>query len=91
MNEQISPSNVLPVRSDLLAPTMAAQFLDTTPSTLAVWRCTKRYPLKFVKVGRRIFYRLRDLEAFIELRTHSGVGDALTEPECKIQPSRSAR
>ena len=84
MNEQISPSNVLPVRSDLLAPTMAAQFLNTTPSTLAVWRCTKRYPLKFVKVGRRIFYRLRDLEAFIELRTHSGVGDALTEPECKI-------
>ncbi len=84
MSEQLSGLNPSPVRSDLLAPTAAAQFLNTTEGTLAVWRCRKRYPLRFVKVGRKIFYRLRDLEAFIELRTHSGIGD-------QPQPRRRSR
>lgn len=47
----------------------AAQILDLKPGTLQVWRSTKRYPLPYVKVGRLVRYRQRDLEAFLNLRT----------------------
>jgi hypothetical protein len=46
----------------------ASQKLKVSPGTLAVWRSTKRYPLPFVKMGSRIFYRESDLEAFIASR-----------------------
>ncbi|GAA5191341.1 helix-turn-helix domain-containing protein [Ferrimonas gelatinilytica] len=52
----------------LLNPTKVAELLGVTIGTLAVWRCTGRYPLPFVKVGRRVMYRLTDVEAFIEGR-----------------------
>lgn len=45
----------------------AAKLLGVSPHTLAVWRATKRYPLPFVKLGRRVCYRLSDLNEFIEL------------------------
>ena len=36
-------------------------------STLASWRCEKRGPA-WLKWGKRVFYRGKDLNAFIELR-----------------------
>lgn len=56
----------------LLNSREAALFLGIGEETLAVWRCTKRYPLPYVKVGRLVKYRLSDLEAFIESRTENG-------------------
>lgn len=38
----------------------AANILGVTASTLAVWRCTKRYPLPYVKIVRKVFYRSPD-------------------------------
>jgi hypothetical protein len=61
--------------SALLNPAEAARYLMTTVGTLAVWRSTQRYPLRFVRVGRRIFYRSEDVQKFIEMRTHSGVSE----------------
>jgi len=61
-------------RTTLLRPKRTAQLLDVTEPTLAVWRSTKRYPLKFVRVGRAIRYRLSDVEEFLRLRTESGDG-----------------
>jgi len=52
----------------LLAPQQAAAHLGISPATLAKWRCTRRYPLKWIKVGGRVKYRLADLEAFIQSR-----------------------
>ncbi len=44
----------------------AAQYLgDFSPGTLAVWACTKRYDLKFIKIGRSVRYRKSDLDAFL--------------------------
>jgi hypothetical protein len=43
--------------------------MDVTPATLAVWRCTKRYPLRYIKVGSKVRYRLADIESFLALRT----------------------
>lgn len=52
-----------------LNPAEAANILGVTEGTLAVWRCTKRYQLPFVKIGRKIFYRSEDINAFVESRT----------------------
>lgn len=50
----------------LLKPEEAAAMLRVQVQTLNVWRCQKRYPLKFIKVGSRIRYRLVDIEEFIK-------------------------
>jgi hypothetical protein len=59
--------------SDLVNSVAAAEYLKMSPGTLAVWRCEKRYNLRYVRVGRKILYRIADLERFIESRTDSGV------------------
>ncbi len=55
--------------TDLLSPTEAATLLGVAPGTLEVWRCTRRYPLKYAKIGRLVRYKRADLLAFIESRT----------------------
>ena len=57
----------------LLTRLQAAQYLGVSPDTLAVWACTKRYPLPFVKIGRLAKYRQTDLDAFIQARTRNGL------------------
>jgi hypothetical protein len=57
---------------ELLSATQAAEKLQVAPKTLAVWRATRRYALRYVKVGRKIRYRLEDIAAFIEARTMPG-------------------
>jgi excisionase family DNA binding protein len=57
-----------PTLSRLLTEDEAAEVLGVTPQTLSVWRCTKRYPLAFIKAGRLVRYRQKDLEKFIESR-----------------------
>lgn len=50
----------------------AARILNISPGTLSVWRCTNRYRLPFVKIGKAVRYRVADLERFIESRTIGG-------------------
>lgn len=57
--------------SKLLNRPTAAAYLGVQPQTLAVWACTQRYPLPFVKIGRRVMYRLADLDAFVMANRHS--------------------
>ena len=57
------------VTEKLLSPDAAAEVLGIAPKTLAVWRCSGRYALPFVKVGRLVRYRRADLEAFLARRT----------------------
>jgi len=61
------PTDTTPKR--LLSPAEAAELLGVKENTLAVWRTTGRYPLKYVKVGRSVKYRLADVEKFIERNT----------------------
>lgn len=44
----------------------AAASLGVRPQTLACWASNGRYHLPYVKIGRRVMYRLSDIEAFIE-------------------------
>lgn len=50
--------------SELLNEIETARRLRLHPGTLAVWRCRNRGPA-FVRVGRRVFYRVEDIEGFI--------------------------
>ncbi len=53
----------------LLDPSATAEFLGLAgPGVLAVWRCTKRYDLPYIRVGSKIMYDMNDLVAFIESR-----------------------
>jgi hypothetical protein len=56
----------------LLSRKEAARFLGFAPQTLAVWACTGRHDLPFIKIGKRTRYRLADLQEFV--RAHPIVG-----------------
>jgi hypothetical protein len=53
----------------LLNDVSAGIILDTKQSTLAVWRSTGRYNLPFIKIGKRVRYRLSDLLDFLDKRS----------------------
>ena len=59
------PTKVIELPS-LLSRDEAASTLGVRPQTLACWASTGRYDLPFVKIGRRVMYRLSDIESFIE-------------------------
>jgi len=56
----------------LLSRNEAARFLNVRPQTLACWASTQRYCLPFIKVGRRVMYRLSDIEQFISANLVGG-------------------
>ena len=60
-------------RPKLWTEAEAADYLSVEPQTLCAWRCTRRYNLRFIKVGRLIRYRPEDVEAFLEERTVGAV------------------
>lgn len=54
---------------ELLDSAAAAEFLGLAgPGVLAVWRCTKRYDLPYIRVGGKILYDVEDLLGFLESR-----------------------
>lgn len=53
----------------LLNEQQAAEILGIEPTTLQVWRSARRYPLKYVKIGRSVRYRASAIQCFIESRT----------------------
>ena len=55
--------------SRLLTEKETAEILNVSPGTLSVVRCTRRWPLAYVKCGRAIRYRIEDVENFIASRT----------------------
>ena len=55
----------------LLSRKEAALMLGVEPGTLARWACVGRHELRYIKIGRRVRYRLRDLQEFIESRAGS--------------------
>jgi predicted DNA-binding transcriptional regulator AlpA len=50
----------------LLTPEETAKVLSVAEQTLAVWRCTKRVDLPYIKLGKKsIRYRKSDIERFL--------------------------
>jgi predicted site-specific integrase-resolvase len=61
-------------KQTLLKPQDVANRLGVSIATLATWRCTKRYALTYMKIGRLVRYRLADVEAFEASRSHEVAG-----------------
>ena len=71
--KRLSSSPETSPKTTLLTQVEAAAFLGIAPATLSVWRCTKRYALPFVKVGRLVRYSEADLISFLESRRVQGI------------------
>ncbi len=56
---------------ELLSEKEAADFLQTAPGTLSVWRSTGRYALPFLKVGAKVRYRRGDLQSWLDSRVRA--------------------
>lgn len=56
----------------LLDTIQAAAEIGVEPSSMEVWRCTKRYDIPFIKVGRLVRYRRSSLLKWLQSRTQGG-------------------
>jgi len=68
-----SSNDATPASADfnrLLDRQEAATYLRLKPQTLANWAVTRAQNLPFVKIGRRVMYRLADLDAFVMANRH---------------------
>ena len=54
--------------SNLFNRVEAAQYIGVSPNTMNQWASSGRYKLKYFKIGRLIWYRKEDLDAFLEAR-----------------------
>lgn len=52
----------------------AAAYLAIKPGTLRIWKCTNRYQIPYVRVGRLIKYHQADLDNFLSKRRVEPVG-----------------
>ena len=52
-------------RLALLTPRQVSDLLQVPTSTLAVWRCTGRAHLAYVKIGRAVRYLRADVERLV--------------------------
>lgn len=60
-----TPSGVGAAHPQLFTRKQAADYLGVSEQTLAIWKCTGRYNLPYVKIGRLVKYKQTDLDAFI--------------------------
>jgi len=59
------------INNKLVTPLDTSNILGVSEGSLAVWRSTKRYPLPYIKVGKKVMYRMSDINTFIESNTHT--------------------
>lgn len=65
---QLSPEAArLREHLDLVGEAVAAEALGLTPSTLELWRRQEKAP-DFIRIGRSVYYRRKDLMAWIAAR-----------------------
>ena len=53
------------IRDILINRKEAAEIIGVSPTTLAVWDCTKRYDLNPIKIGKLVRYRRSRIEQFL--------------------------
>ena len=64
--------NTFNPQSARLSRDQAAKYLGMTAGTLAVWACTGRHNLPFVKIGNKVFYQKDTLDAFLAAHVVGG-------------------
>ena len=69
-NSEVEMANELTPTEVLMTPIEVSKLLRVPLSTLAVWRCTQRVSLPFVKVGHAVRYVRADIDRMIQGRHH---------------------
>jgi hypothetical protein len=58
--------------NEYLSRREAAAFLGVAPATLAQWYSRRQFKVPFYRIGRRVWYKMTDLQKFIESRVVVG-------------------
>jgi hypothetical protein len=66
------PRSIVNGEYDLLSPKQVEIEYGIPVGTQAVWRCTKRYAIPYIKLGRLVRYNRRDIELWLKSRTIGG-------------------
>jgi excisionase family DNA binding protein len=66
--------------TELMTAAEVAAMLRVEQQTLALWRCTGRSGLRFIRIGKSIRYRRADVNSFLERNTATSCAalDAVT-------------
>ena len=70
------------IKSNLIEEEDLAKRWQVTPLTLAQWRWSGRGP-RYVKMGRKTFYRPKDIEDFEELKSRQSTTNLNVAPSLK--------
>jgi hypothetical protein len=68
----------LKMNAELIDRPAAAEYLGVSPGTLANWQSTGFRRVPHIKIGKRVKYRISDLNYFIE----ANLVDAISDTEC---------
>jgi excisionase family DNA binding protein len=60
-----SPPQPSVTKNELLTTAQMAEVLGLSKDTLTTWRCTKRYDVPYLKLGRHVRYKRSDVEAWV--------------------------
>lgn len=66
------PETTTTATEPLFPENEAAALINVKTPTLRTWRCNKRHPLPYVKIGRMIRYRKSDIDRFIAQHVQKG-------------------
>lgn len=65
----------------LLNENKTAEFLGLSTATLRKWRWEGKEP-RFIKLGRRVVYRMSDIEAYLEKQSRISTSDNGEGSQC---------
>ena len=65
----------------LLNEEKTAEFLGLSTATLRKWRWEGKEP-RFIKLGRRVVYRMSDIEAYLEKQSRLSTSDNGEGSQC---------
>ncbi len=63
-------------RIELVPPCVLSKEIDTTEGTLAVWRCTKRENIPYLKIGSKVRYIRPGIEKWKLSKLHGMGGES---------------
>ena len=58
-------------KREYMSTQAAAVCMGLKPQTLSAWRCSGRYRLPFLKVGRKVLYKKIDVDIWMRSRTRT--------------------
>lgn len=53
-------------QSDLITRSEAAAFLRVSPGSLSNWASSSKYRIPYIKIGKKVYYRIKDLQQYID-------------------------